>query len=150
MADLVAEIWTETQGLYEQSGLTCRWQVEGNVLPLCTDPGKLKVVLKNLVSNAVKFTQAGAITVAAYEWREGVEFSVTDTGIGIPPEARTSIFEPFWQGDSSDTRSYSGSGLGLHIVQRLLDLLGGRVTVESEVGQGSTFRVWVPREPQRP
>ncbi len=147
VAELLAEIRTETQGLYEQSGLTGRWRVEGNLLPLQTDSGKLKVVIKNLLSNAVKFTKAGAITVAAYEQREGVEFSVTDTGIGIPPEAQTAIFEPFQQVDSSDTRSYNGSGLGLHIVQRLLELLGGRVTVESEVGQGSTFRVWVPREP---
>jgi signal transduction histidine kinase len=71
---------------------------------------------------------------------------VTDTGIGIPPEARALIFEPFRQVDNSDTRPCSGSGLGLYIVQRLLEVLGGTITVESVVGQGSTFRVWLPTE----
>jgi signal transduction histidine kinase len=102
------------------------------------------VVIKNLVSNAVKFTTEGSVTVEAREQRGGVEISVSDTGIGIPQDALGFIFEPFRQVDSSDTRPYTGSGLGLHIVQRLLEVLGGTITVESAVGRGSTFRVWVP------
>jgi len=107
------------------------------------------VVLKNLLSNAVKFTKAGGITVVAREHGEGVEISVSDTGIGIAPEALALIFEPFRQVDSSTTRRYRGSGLGLHIVQRLLEVLGGTITVESELGQGSTFRVWLPTGEKR-
>jgi len=146
VAELLAEIKVEMQGLCDQSGLAVVWQVAVRLPSLHTDPGKLKVVLKNLLSNAVKFTKEGGITVDAQEQQGGVEISVSDTGIGIPAEAQALIFEPFRQVDNSDTRPYSGSGLGLHIVQRLLKLLGGTVTVESEVGRGSTFRVWLPAD----
>jgi signal transduction histidine kinase len=143
-AELLDEIKAELQGLCDLSGLACGWQADPGLPPLHTDPGKLKVVLKNLVSNAVKFTEEGSITVAAEEWQGGIEFSVTDTGIGISADAQAYIFEPFRQVDGSTTRSYDGSGLGLHMAKRLLEVLGGRITVESVVGQGSTFRVWMP------
>jgi PAS domain S-box-containing protein len=145
VAELLGEIRAETQEVCDHAGLVAEWQVEAELPFLQTDPGKLKVVIKNLIGNAVKLTKHGSITVAAQEQHEGVEISVADTGIGIPHEALSLIFEPFRQIDSSDTRPYSGSGLGLHIVKRLLELLGGTITVESEVGHGSTFRVWVPR-----
>ena len=124
------------------------WQVEEELPPIYTDPGKLKVVVKNLIGNAVKFTKAGSITVSAHSHTGGVEISVTDTGIGISQEALALIFEPFRQVDSSGQQR--GTGLGLHIVKRLLELLGGTVTVESAVGRGSAFRVWLPREPAPP
>jgi PAS domain S-box-containing protein len=143
---LLEEIKAETQGVQKLSTLDFIWKVEGELPPLHTDPGKLKVVLKNLIGNAVKFTKEGGITVEARRYSGGVEIAVSDTGIGIPPEAVESIFEPFRQADSSITHAHGGTGLGLHIVKRLLELLGGTVTVESEVGRGSTFRVWVPRE----
>jgi signal transduction histidine kinase len=148
VAEVLAEIKAEMQGLCDQSGLPWVWQVAAGLPSLHTDPGKLKVVVKNLLSNAVKFTKEGSITMAAEERREGVELRVADTGIGIPVEAQAVIFEPFRQVDGSDTRRYTGSGLGLHIVKRLLEVLGGTVTVESVVGQGSTFRVWLPRHPE--
>jgi two-component system, NarL family, sensor histidine kinase FusK len=142
--ELLAEVRAETQGLCEQSGLACVWRVEEPLPALYTDPGKLKVVIKNLITNAVKFTKKGGIRVGAQAQGEGVAISVSDTGIGIPAEAHAFIFESFRQVDSSTTRPYSGSGLGLYIVKRLLELLGGTIVVESEVGRGSTFRVWVP------
>jgi signal transduction histidine kinase len=119
------------------------WHVVPGLPLLYTDSGKLKVIIKNLLSNAVKFTSAGSVTVEARAQQGGVEVSVRDTGVGIAPEALLIIFEPFRQLDNSNTRRYSGSGLGLHIVKRLLEVLGGTITVESEVGQGSTFRVWL-------
>jgi len=108
----------------------------------------VKVVVKNLIGNAVKFTKAGSITVAAQGQEGGVEISVIDTGVGISLEALALIFEPFHQVDNSGQQG--GTGLGLYIVKRLLELLGGTVMVESEVGRGSTFRVWVPRDPRTP
>jgi signal transduction histidine kinase len=113
-----------------------------------TDPIKLKVVLKNLITNALKFTDAGIVTIAASSQSGGVEFLVKDTGIGIAPEDLPHIFEPFHQLDHSTTRRYAGVGLGLYIVQQLLKLLDGEVSVESEVGKGSTFRVWIPQQIQ--
>lgn len=144
MPELLTEIQADTQGLQEQSGLAFTWRENAALPVLRTDRGKLKVVIKNLLGNAVKFTPVGSITVAAHRRNGGVEISVTDTGVGIPPEGRAAIFEPFYQLDNSTARKYEGSGLGLHIVKRLLELLQGTIEIESEVGRGSTFRVWIP------
>lgn len=141
---ILREVQVETQHLRERMPLAFIWEVEQTLPILYTDPGKLKIVLKNLIGNAVKFTPRGSITVAAQRAREGVEICVTDTGIGIPPEAQALIFEPFWQGEASLSPRTGGTGLGLHIVKRLLGLLGGTVAVESTVGHGTTFRVWMP------
>ena len=145
VAALLQEIEAETQTLQELSRLTFAWDIEEPLLRFSTDPGKLKVVLKNLIGNAVKFTKAGGITVAARPHQGGVELRVTDTGIGIPQEELRVIFEPFRQIEDSATRQYGGTGLGLYIVKRLLEVLGGTITVESENGRGSTFRVWLPQ-----
>jgi PAS domain S-box-containing protein len=141
---LVKEIEQETRGLRDLSGLSFHWKIERTVPLLQTDPGKLKVILKNLLSNAIKFTEAGDVTLAASAAREGIAISVTDTGIGIPPAQQSVIFEAFRQGDNTNIHGLKGVGLGLHIVTRLLDLLDGTIEVESEVGRGSTFRVWLP------
>lgn len=142
--DLLVELKDETQGLQEQSGLSFRWRLAEPRSLLRTDPGKLKIVLKNLIGNAVKFTEQGSISVTVQHCGEGVEICVTDSGIGIPQEALAVIFEPFRQVHDASTKQNKGTGLGLHIVKRLLELLGGSIKVESEVGRGSTFRVWMP------
>jgi len=149
-SELLAEIQADIQGLQEQSGLTFGWQMEAALAPIRTDPGKLKVVVKNLLSNAVKFTMEGSVTVAVRGRDNGIEISVTDSGIGIPSEEIATIFDPFHQLDNPMT--HKGTGLGLHIVERLLELLQGTIAVESKVGRGSTFRVWVPtlREYEEP
>ncbi len=109
-----------------------------------TDPAKLKIILKNLIDNAVKFTERGAVTISVEPRLEGIEFAVADTGIGIEPRALSYIFEAFRQGDASTTRRHDGVGLGLHVVQRFTELLDGTVTVTSTPCVGSTFRVWLP------
>jgi CheY-like chemotaxis protein len=108
------------------------------------DYGRLRQVLLNLGSNAVKFTHSGGITISAsLAWQDrgwaGVRFSVRDTGIGIPNDKLSDIFSAFTQVDSSSTRKYGGTGLGLAICKRFVELLGGEIGVESEVGKGSNF-----------
>lgn len=141
---LFKEIEHETRGLRDLSGLTFHWQSEPTLPLLQTDPGKLKVILKNLLNNAIKFTEAGDVTLVASAEREGIAMAVIDTGVGIPPAQQSMIFEAFRQGDYTNVHGLKGVGLGLHIVKRLLDLLGGTIEVESEIGRGSTFRVWLP------
>ncbi len=142
--DLLRELREETRNLQAKPGLKLSWQVAPELPPLRTDALKLKVILKNLIDNAVKFTERGNVTIDAH-WRDGgVEIAVMDTGIGIAPEDLPIIFEPFRQVDGSTTRRYGGVGLGLNIVRHFLDLLGGRITVASTIGQGSHFRVWIP------
>jgi signal transduction histidine kinase len=110
-----------------------------------SDERWLAHVLVNLVSNAVKFTpEGGRVIVRAAHRDAAVVLEVIDTGIGIAPEYRASIFEPFRQGEHGDTKGYGGAGLGLALVARLTDLLGAAVELDSAVGDGSTFRVIVP------
>jgi signal transduction histidine kinase/DNA-binding response OmpR family regulator len=111
---------------------------------LVGDPGRLRQVIINLIGNALKFTEMGAIVLKVeLESRTGEEirlhFGVTDTGIGIPAEKQRNIFEAFTQADSSTTRQYGGSGLGLTISARLIEMMGGKLGVDSKVGCGSTF-----------
>jgi CheY-like chemotaxis protein len=116
------------------------------------DSGRLRQILLNLVSNAVKFTSEGHVVVTAdlAGWRGAdalVRLEVRDTGIGIPAHERTRLFEPFSQGDASTTRRYGGTGLGLAISRQLAEAMGGAITLESETGRGSTFRVTIPLAP---
>ena len=109
------------------------------------DPHRLRQVLSNLVSNAIKFTDRGEIVVRVERTRlrednqASLRFSVIDTGIGISPEKQATIFKAFTQGDGSTTRQYGGTGLGLTICQQLVELMGGRIWVESEPHRGSAF-----------
>jgi signal transduction histidine kinase len=113
---------------------------------LRSDRPKVKQILVNLLSNALKFTPAGAVTVAAAQKPRAHEvwISVTDTGIGIADRDQDRIFGDFQQVDASPTRQYGGAGLGLSICRRLAEVLGGRLALESRVGQGSTFTLVLP------
>lgn len=144
LVDLLEELKEETIKWSGPTELRFHWRIAAPLPIVRTDRAKVKIVVKNLLSNAVKFTKQGSVTVEARPQKDGVEISVTDTGIGIAPEIHSVIFDLFRQGDSSMTRSYGGVGLGLYIVQRMLELLGGTIEVDSEVGKGSTFRVWIP------
>jgi PAS domain S-box-containing protein len=118
---------------------------------LIGDPTRLRQVLLNLLGNAIKFTETGEVALrvtsdAASPISGALLFTVSDTGIGIPDEKLGAVFERFTQADSSTTRRYGGSGLGLTISKRLVELMGGRISVKSEIGKGSEFSFSVPFE----
>jgi signal transduction histidine kinase len=108
------------------------------------DPHRLGQVLINLVSNAVKFTSQGGISVSVQARDDLLEFAIADTGLGIPQEKHALLFQSFSQVDSSLTRRYGGSGLGLAICKGLVELMGGQISVQSRPGEGSVFTFTVP------
>lgn len=115
---------------------------------LHSDITKLRQILLNLISNACKFTEAGDISLRIARQTDGdgdwVAFSVSDTGIGIPPEKQKELFEPFTQADASTTRKYGGTGLGLALSKQFADMMGGTIRIQSEPGQGCTFTLRLP------
>ncbi|MBL8446510.1 MAG: response regulator [Zoogloeaceae bacterium] len=132
------------------------WSISaGTPVLIQGDPGRLRQILTNLVGNAIKFTDHGSVTVTIGARKTGedeaeFEFAVTDTGIGIPEDRQTAIFEPFEQADRSTTRRYGGTGLGLAISSQLVGMMGGALQIESTEGVGSTFWFSVPLELQAP
>lgn len=146
---LLEQLRTEVAPILEHKpGVKMKWEAPIDLPEVCTDAAKLKVVLKNLITNALKFTDAGSVTVSASAPGGYLLVEVADTGPGIPQDQLAAIFEPFRQVDGSTTRRHDGVGLGLHIVRRYVTLLGGDVSVESEEGVGSVFRVTIPRRPE--
>jgi two-component system, sensor histidine kinase and response regulator len=129
----------------QQKGLDLVWSVDPQVVDLVAgDPVRLRQIIVNLVGNAVKFTSSGGVTVSVQrETHDGehmsLRFTVADTGIGIPLERQKDIFSSFTQGDNSTTRRFGGTGLGLTISHRLTEMLGGRIWVDSQPGEGSSF-----------
>jgi signal transduction histidine kinase len=118
--------------------------VAADIPPLHTDKSKLKQALLNLLSNSAKFTEKGEIKIAAWPENGALKLIVSDTGIGMKPEALNYIFEEFRQADMSTTRKYGGTGLGLAIVKKFIILMGGEIVAESEAGKGSKFTITLP------
>ena len=131
--------------LAAMKGLTFRVHPVDDALMIETDAGRVRQILVNLVSNALKFTERGEVELRAWADGHSVRFTVRDTGIGIAPEHLDRIFEEFWQVEQSTTRRVGGVGLGLSVSRRLATLLGGEIAVESRVGEGSTFTLRLPR-----
>jgi PAS domain S-box-containing protein len=139
------------QVVAKQKSLQLRRHVHATA-PVVGDAGRLRQILLNLLSNAVKFTPAGEVVVCCdevgrddqYVW---LRFMVTDTGIGIAPEAQDRLFQPFAQAEATTTRRFGGTGLGLAISRRLAEAMGGRIGLHSTPGQGSCFWVELPFEP---
>jgi signal transduction histidine kinase/CHASE3 domain sensor protein len=139
---LVEEAMGMIRPLAEAKGLAVR--SEGVDAELFTDPGKVRQILLNLLSNAVKFTDEGEVAVRSYLNGDRAAIAITDSGIGIAPENLEKIFDPFWQVEQRSTRKVGGTGLGLSVSRSLARLLGGEVTVKSELDKGSTFTVSLP------
>ena len=131
--------------LAAQRGLDLRVLPETLSLPAQLDRGVLDRILTHVVGNAVKFTEAGGVTVLADATDTHVVVTVVDTGVGIPEDMTERVFEPFEQASTGYGRSFEGTGLGLAIVRRLIELVGGTVDLESRLGEGTTVRIAVPR-----
>lgn len=130
-------------------GLELRTEFPDELLEAVTDSRKLRQVILNLLTNAIKFTETGSVITRVRQEHDDVVFEVEDTGAGIPSEELEGIFRPFRQVDQSATRRHGGAGLGLAVSRRLAGLLGGAMSVRSEPGKGSCFILRIPRVPDR-
>jgi PAS domain S-box-containing protein len=144
VGDVVQEVAQQIEPMVRKKQLEFVTDVAPDAPGLITDRTKVKQVLLNLLSNAVKFTTTGGVTIRARRVMSGVQIDVIDTGIGIRPDDLQAIWEDFRQVDQSRTREFGGTGLGLSITRKLLDRLGGSITVKSVYGEGSTFSVLLP------
>jgi len=134
--------------LAEKKKLDLRVELASDLPSLTTDQCRFEQVILNLVNNAVKYSERGQILIRGFlENDHTLLVAVSDTGIGIKSEDLPRLFQPFYQVDTGLARKYEGTGLGLSITRKLLDLMGGTITVESEAGRGSTFTVRLPRSP---
>ena len=151
VGDLVAEVMAELEPIIRRSNLSVVSKAKGPLPKLRSDRQKVKQIVLNLLSNALKFTPSGSVTIrAAYDRRgKQMAISVRDTGIGIAREDQAKVFEDFRQLDSSPTRGYGGTGLGLSICRRLSQMLGGTIDLASTQGGGSTFTLRLPARPRR-
>ena len=158
LADISDFVERSFRPLAEQKDLAFKTDVDVDLpTQIHTDPQRLQQVLKNLLANALKFTARGSVTLRVHRPKPGtrfanetlrqggvVGFSVVDTGIGIARDKQQLIFEPFLQADGTTSRKYGGTGLGLSISREIARLLGGEIHVESEVGKGSVFTLYLP------
>lgn len=126
-----------------RKGLVLTTDIHPNLIPVVNgDANRLRQILLNLVGNALKFTEQGLVSISIYNHHQQantLDFRITDTGIGIKPEVQSLLFQPFIQADNSHARRFGGTGLGLAIVKQLVELMGGQISVFSELGQGSSF-----------
>jgi PAS domain S-box-containing protein len=141
---LIRDAVTIVEPIFEGKPVSLTVRVPPDLPPVCADRTRVRQVLINLLSNAARYTEAGWVTISVHAAEERICLAVSDTGIGIPAAHLETIFEEFSRVDNSSTRHVDGLGLGLSISRRLVELHGGRIDVESEEGQGSTFRVTLP------
>jgi len=144
VADMVATVLSATESLARTKGIALGSAVAPGLPTGTGDARRLTQVLLNLVGNAIKFTDQGSVEVRGAQAGDRFELSVVDTGLGIAPADQARVFEEFQQVDNTSTRKKGGTGLGLSISRKIVELHGGRISVESEVGKGSTFKVSVP------
>jgi len=149
--ELVSEVMSELEPIIRRSSLKVIPKVSRSLKGVKSDRQKVKQVVLNLLSNALKFTPAGSVTISASydESKRWVAISVQDTGVGIPPEDQGKVFEDFRQLDTSPTRGYGGTGLGLSICRRLAQMLGGSIELVSTVNKSSTFTLKLPTRLRR-
>jgi signal transduction histidine kinase len=152
LPELLAEVMAEVEPIVSRTSLSVTEELAPNLPVIESDRPKVKQIVLNLLANALKFTPEGWVKVSATfdDASDRILVAVADSGIGIADEDQAKIFEDFSQADSSPSRAYSGAGLGLSISRRLASMLGGQVTLQSKLGQGSTFTLILPRTRTNP
>lgn len=146
LSEFLDELKLSCDGIVLNSQVNLEWDYPTPLPIVVSDPGKLKIIVQNLINNALKFTDAGEVRVSVRHNPnyQRMVFTVSDTGIGIAPDQLPLVFDKFWQVDAARTRTQSGIGMGLYIVKAFTELLGGNVTVSSTPGKGTAFRVELP------
>jgi signal transduction histidine kinase len=145
LSDILDDL-KSTYAVILEKPLTLVWDYPSDLPTIRTDGRKLRHILENLVNNAIKFTPGGSVTILARNISGAVRFQVADTGVGIARDSLSSVFEIFRQVDGSETRRHGGVGLGLYIVKKFTELLGGKIELDSDLGKGSTFTLTLPCE----
>jgi signal transduction histidine kinase/CheY-like chemotaxis protein len=147
VGEIVRDVVSTVKPLVEKNGNSIQVNVETGFGALWADAQKLRQSLLNLLSNASKFTDKGTVVLDVKRVGDSAAFAVTDTGIGMTPEQLARLFQPFVQADSSTSRKYGGTGLGLALTRKFCELMGGTVSVSSREGVGSTFTILLPLAP---
>jgi len=146
LSEFLDELKQNCEGVGINSAVVLVWDYPMPMPVVRSDPGKLKIILLNLINNAIKFTDAGEIRIRAWHeaQRQRMIFAVSDSGIGIAPDQLPFVFDKFWQVDAARTRTQSGIGMGLYIVKAFTELLGGTVSVNSTLNKGTHFVIELP------
>lgn len=145
LSEEAREIADELRPKAEEKGLSLQVETNGAAPWVDADAGGIQIVLQNLVSNAIKYTEVGQIHVRVREEGDTLALEVEDTGIGMAPDLADHLFKPFRQESEGIGREYEGTGLGLAVTKKAVDQMGGEIEVESEKGDGSRFTVSFPR-----
>ncbi len=146
LSTLAREATSDFADEVSERGIVLEWSVEPNLEVIHSDHAKIRQILRNLLSNASKFTQKGGVSLHVRGDGDGVVLEVSDTGIGISAQNLPRIFEPFWQVEQSRTRRVGGTGIGLSVARKYAEMLGGTLSVRSAPGKGSTFTLRLPRD----
>lgn len=147
LADLLRGVAAAVSQQHPGSGVELRWKVAPDAGRVRAEAHQLESVLLRLIDNAMKFTPRGHVSIEASAGENGVDLVVSDTGLGIEAARLPTIFQPFAAGETSAPNAENGTGLGLYAVRHLVSMLGGAISVKSQLGRGSTFRIWLPAAP---
>lgn len=128
----------------EAKGLALHLDIDPSLEILRSSRLYVQEIMQNYITNAIKYTEKGSVTISAKKKDDGVEFAVTDTGIGISKGDQNRVFEKFFRSEDYRTRAQNGTGLGLHVTRKLAELAQAKISLESELGEGSTFRIYFP------
>ena len=146
LKDLVSLIEATTKPLLEKNSNKFVVKIDKSIETMKNDETKLKQVLLNMISNSSKFTKEGTVSLEiSAESKNRVKFELSDTGIGMTEDQLENVFEEFTQAETSTSKDYGGTGLGLPICKKITELMGGKIEVKSKIGEGTTFSIIVPK-----